>query len=84
MEAEDEEMVNIVAPDPVVLPCFVTVTLNDLAYGGPEEGGWYYSTRDPVETHYCANLDVYARVMLRVRHAYSNEGRPEISSVLSQ
>ena len=67
----------------VPLPLNVTVMLYDQAYGGPEEGGWYYDTGHRIEHHYCATIEVYQRVMDRLGREYDNEGRYPISSVLS-
>ncbi len=70
----------------------VCVALRDKAYGGPEEGGWWYDTTQP-------NLDgdFPMPVIVRTRDeaeaeadkmadwcTAQNEGRPSISSVLSQ
>jgi len=68
----------------VKLPCYVSVMLEDLAYGGPEEGGWYYNVSYRVESHFCQNNLVLKKVLARVMNVYSNEGRREISSVLSE
>lgn len=40
-------------------PWTVTVVMADLAYGGPEEGGWYYDTYDPFNAdaaEFCAEV----------------------------
>jgi len=70
--------------DVITTPCFVTVTLEDKAYGGPEEGGWWYDVSDPIEKHYCANLSVLRRVIERVTREFDNTGRYPIHSVLSE
>lgn len=71
----------------------VAVYMEDRAYGGPEEGGWYFDTATLV-------MEPRAAVLLRgfdnaeQAHNYAeelnfttisqwNEGRPEVSSVLS-
>jgi hypothetical protein len=69
--------------DPLALPCHVTVMLDDRAYGGPEEGGWWYDLSYQVEHHYCATPTAFIAVMRRMARCYDNEGRREISSVLS-
>lgn len=66
---------------------FVNEYLMDQAYGGPEEGGWWYSTGEYRATHHITYLFHEAH---RIRDELAqgmmvefNEGRPEISSVLS-
>ncbi len=69
----------------------VSVYLEDLAYGGPEEGGWYYNTGELVRTvklfrseeranDYCRRLNR----KLRSREFGPNKDRRDISSVLSE
>jgi len=70
----------------------VAVYLVDRAYGGPEEGGWYYDCGVPSEEH--ANFTrgfkrendayKYACKLNRMHGAKWNEGRRSISSVLSE
>jgi hypothetical protein len=62
----------------------VNVYLVDRAYGGPEEGGWWYDTGEllrvfPVERKYADAL----RDEIAKRDEFSNEGRRPISSVAS-
>lgn len=71
------------APEVEALPVFVSVCLEDMAYGGPEEGGWYYHTSERIESHYAATPRALAAILARMERDYSNEGRREISSVLS-
>ena len=65
----------------------VAVYLIDKSYGGPEEGGWYYTTGElvrPVRTFVseeCA-MDYCWRLNQRLE-ATLNRGRRSISSVLS-
>lgn len=64
---------------------FVNVYLQNKAYGGPEEGGWYYIYGEterciPVTTHRQAGRTM--RLVERVLSRW-NEGRPSISSVAS-
>lgn len=71
----------------------VAVYLIDLAYGGPEEGGWWYQVGTASEEH--ASLSAlftdedaayaYARALNEgTVLSEVNEGRPDISSVSSQ
>ena len=67
-------------------PIYVSVVLLDKAYGGAEEGGWYYDTSEPIET---VRADTEERVQEAVREFqtdedYDNEGRPPITSVTSK
>lgn len=68
------------------------VVLWDRAYGGPEEGGWYYDTQEPcIGRHYPLPRVVRTREEAEaeadkmsdwcVEH---NEGRPSVNSVLSE
>lgn len=81
-------------PKPEVPKFFcVAIGLEDRAYGGPEEGGWWYDTFEP--------LDEYAhmtKIVITAEEAYRhrdelrqwivseklNEGRRPTSSVLSE
>jgi hypothetical protein len=60
----------------------------DLAFGGREEGGWYYETGELVRTHrmFRSKEAAYAyRERLQDKlDATLNKGRREISSVLSE
>lgn len=70
----------------------VAVYLCDKAYGGPEEGGWWYNTGHPVEkaisllrrfkTRKQANE--YRDRLDRALNICWNHGRADINSVLSQ
>jgi len=69
----------------------VSVFMIDQAYGGPEEGGWWYQTGYP-----CGDYERFTRLFRsesRARHyaqrleyhlvRHLNKGRPSISSVIS-
>lgn len=82
-------------PRPVVEFFIVGLALNDLAYGGPEEGGWYYTTTElqrdhgpeftPVVCMTSEEANVHLkRINALVEAQNLNEGRPEISSVASR
>ena len=69
----------------------VAVYLQDMAYGGPEEGGWYYETGQLVRVvrgfrnekaayTYCRRLNQ----RLKSREFGPNSGRREMSSVLGE
>lgn len=63
---------------------WMTVYKHDRAYGGPEEGGWYYDCGEPVlHVPLLKCLDVDA-VRAELEQLFSNEGRPSVSSVLSR
>ena len=63
---------------------FVNVYLVDRAYGGPEEGGWWFDTGEPVFSQHVENKQTAEIIAPRLEAHYSNDGRPEISSVLSE
>lgn len=65
------------------VPCFVDVVHSELAYGGPEEGGWWYTVTERVENHYCATRWMREHVLASIAARYENDGRP-LSSVLSR
>ena len=72
----------------------VAVYLCDRAYGGPEEGGWYYDTGEiSLEPLHFLYLRGFATRDAATAHCaelnmlmgpFWNEGRPDIGSVLSQ
>ena len=76
---------------------WVAVYLVDRAFGGPEEGGWYYETGVP-ETHIMSDevqlaptrfddiqkAQTTADGWQRALDANSNAGRPDIGSTLSR
>lgn len=69
----------------------VAIYLVDRAYGGSEEGGWYYDCGEPDHDHarytrlFAAEGDAhkYMRDLQSRICADLNDGRPSISSVLS-
>lgn len=66
----------------------VAVYMTDRAYGGPEEGGWWFDYGEHVRTvrtfPNAARADAYAKRMNNVLDRTLNKGRREISSVLSE
>ena len=65
---------------------YVNCYMIDQAYGGPEEGGGWYTVGRPVESRLAEN-DVEAGDILAERRAFwdgHNEGRPELYSVISE
>ncbi len=70
----------------------VAVFLVDRAYGGPEEGGWWYDTGEPAHEYARftrgfrndAPAAAYAARLNRVLCDNLNKGRHPISSVLSK
>jgi hypothetical protein len=70
-------------------PWTVSLFLVDRAYGGPEEGGWWYTCGEPVldERLRAFNnrdeADAYARGLRPVEEEM-NKGRPSTGSVLSR
>lgn len=64
---------------------YVNVYLADRAYGGPEEGGWWYDCGEAIRSFPCYTHRRAERVLLRVRRIVerANVGRRPKSSVLS-
>ena len=69
----------------------VAVLLEDLAYGGAEEGGWYYGYGYPVNLSKAPQrrFKTYAKAWgylrkIRRQIIHINYKRPEMSSVLSK
>ena len=65
---------------------YVNCYMIDQAYGGPEEGDWWYTVGRPVESRLAEN-DAEAEDILAERRAFwdgHNKDRPEIYSVLSE
>ena len=59
----------------------------DRAYGGPEEGGWYYDTRHFVKCHGIYHFIFQARVKLAAKSDYLADRRVDLhepDSVLSE
>ena len=69
---------------------FVSIYRIDLAYGGPEEGGWWYQCGEPVigpELRAFTSRDeaeAYRDELAAGAVAEMNEGLPEIHSVNSE
>ena len=73
---------------PYIGPWTVCIFLIDQAYGGAEEGGWWYTYGDPVFT---THMKVFSDLQEAWKYVYSldeeldrmNEGRPKISDTNS-
>ena len=72
---------------------YINVYLADRAYGGPEEGGWYYDYGVPVESRRVLSPTDYVNphseyetelAFLTARYDRLNQGRPEVHSVISK
>jgi len=62
---------------------FVNIYLHDRAYGGPEEGGWWYDVGELLESHAVPSSEAEALAAAKEQE-FSNEGRRPVSSVLSE
>lgn len=68
----------------------VAVYYRDLAYGGPEEGGWYYEYGEKYsgipEQSFPDRVSAsgYRRLLQHSLNKHENNGRRRISSVLSE
>ena len=68
------------------LEWWVNTYLTDRAYGGPEEGGWYYDCGEVKAGFQCEteeDAQIVKEEMIEVCIKW-NEDRPDISSVLSE
>lgn len=91
-EWQEDETATGLAADNVPAWHSVGVGLADRAYGGPEEGGWYFDCWEPSQEYgrftktFKTAKQAAAYVDRLNRHlcAPLNKGRPEIWSVLSQ
>jgi hypothetical protein len=66
---------------------YVNVYLSDRAYGGPEEGGWWYNIRNVEQVFRCKDEDHAKQVYDQMVVEYASENRnrrADISSVLSE
>lgn len=65
---------------------FINVYLVDQAYGGREEGGWWFLCGEPVESRLCQSMTEAQAELTKLNERYveENKGRRPISSVLSQ
>ena len=64
---------------------YVNVYLIDKAYGGPEEGGWWYEFGEIINVYPVSNERTAKRLKSRLENGtYSNEERVSIDSVLSE
>lgn len=64
---------------------FISVYLRDRAYGGPEEGGWWYETGELIRSTQVLSSDE-AICLQELEQAWcdeNNKGRYPVSSVLS-
>lgn len=68
----------------------VAVYMIDRAWGGPEEGGWYYDCGERCKdrkTYRCASLEAAYKLASKINASLNeneNVGRPDINSVLSR
>lgn len=86
---DDRIQVNVTDMENVVL--YINVYLVDRAYGGPEEGGWYYTyykLEETIPVLAPVGQDVFEYAKAEAKRwretVYSNDGRRPISSVLSE
>lgn len=67
----------------IILPIYINVYFTNLVRGGSEEGGWYYTCGEPVESVSVESEKEADELMVKYREKYSNEGRFPLTSVLS-
>lgn len=75
-------------PEPIIRPTksqYVNVYCDDRAYGGPQEGGWWYDVSACVESTKVSRKAAHQLLKTRQLECDErNEGAPSISSVLSR
>ena len=72
----------LIISDPENVKCWVSIYNVSREYGGSEEGGWWYDWRT-LETVIPTTFDHLDETYTRMQEKYSNKGRRELSSVLS-
>jgi len=71
--------------EPSLYPYWVNIYLHDKAYGGPEEGGWWYNFYQPIAFKNVSTKEAAHEMAEELREGeYSNEGRRSISSMASE
>jgi hypothetical protein len=68
-------------------PVVITVIEENYAYGGPEEGGWYYDEGTPVKTKFLpagTPESVIEQEAYDLSKHYTNKGRPPYTNTNSQ
>lgn len=66
----------LVDPERVVpAPIYVNVYSVDRGYGGPEEGGWWYETREPVHFERVSSREEAEERREELREQYPNTGK---------
>ncbi len=63
------------------MPTYVNVYEVTRHYGGPEEGGWWYNTGEPIESHLVTDVREASVVGDKLREEHG-EGHGNIYSVL--
>ncbi len=63
-------------------PIYVALVSSDKAYGGPEEGGWYFDTQQVLEQTPVESFSGAMMHIVSLQDRYSNEGRYRPDSVL--
>jgi len=67
----------------IILPIYVNVYITNLVRGGSEEGGWYYTCGEPIESISAGSEEEANELMVKYKEKYSNVGRRPLTSVLS-
>jgi len=66
-----------------LLPIYVNVYITHLLMGGIEEGGWYYTCGEPIESISVESEKEANELMKKYKQKYSNVDRRPLTSVLS-
>jgi hypothetical protein len=82
IEVFEERRGRILAALRVKRPVYVALVSSDKAYGGPEEGGWYFDTQQVVEQIPVDSLASMVGTIHHLKALYSNDGNHRPDSVL--
>ena len=78
------KLAEALADNALKAPCNITVVRDDRAYGGPEEGGWWYNTREIVEKFNCLTQAEAEARLAQLTEKYIGVSEHDVNSVLSE
>ncbi len=78
----EERRGRILAALRVKRPFYVALVSSDKAYGGPEEGGWYFDTQEVIEQVAVSSLASMCAIVQDMMNRYTNAGKHRPDSVL--
>ncbi len=78
----EERRGRILAALRVKRPFYIALVSSDKAYGGPEEGGWYFDTQEVIEQVAVNSLASMCAVVQDMLNRHTNAGNHRPDSVL--